>query len=67
MIKLLSNLSANSVSPLIVIILRADFYAHCARFDRLRQALLAEGPWTLLYDEGGVQIYRLGGVSEASR
>jgi hypothetical protein len=31
----------------------------------LRQALLAEGPWTLLYDEGGVQIYRLGEREEA--
>jgi len=25
----------------------------------LRQALLVDGPWSLLYDKGGVQIYRL--------
>lgn len=32
----------------------------------LRQALLVEGPWTLLYDQGGVQIYRLGQGIEAA-
>jgi hypothetical protein len=33
----------------------------------LRQALLVQGQWTLLYDEGGVQIYRLGARVEARR
>lgn len=33
----------------------------------LRQALLVEGPWKLLYDEGGVQIYRWGITSETQR